>query len=305
LVLGTSGVSSASTILGTASGAYTFTASSNRQIIAQGGLTAAANTTYTVSLYVESNPNSALASQMLSIVGNPAGSTFTAPAGTPAAGTRITATLVVGATAGTFDLRLGIGVTGNTTGTVRISCPQIEAGTFATSYIPTTTTSLTRNADVVSMTGTNFSDWYNATQGTFFAQYTAGLNGVFAFSAVNSTTPTTEAMYLRYNASQHQGVTVTGGVNVSAIFDVTGASAVNNVKTAFAYKANAYGIRSNGGASATAAANSASGALPSGINKLSIGSNQTGAAGFLNACIAKLSYYNISLLNAELSAVSK
>jgi hypothetical protein len=38
---------------------------------------------------------------------------------------------------------------------------QLEAGAFATSYIPTTTTSLTRNADVVSMTGTNFSDWYN------------------------------------------------------------------------------------------------------------------------------------------------
>lgn len=40
--------------------------------------------------------------------------------------------------------------------------PQHEAGAFATSYIPTTSAALTRNADVAMMTGTNFSDWYNA-----------------------------------------------------------------------------------------------------------------------------------------------
>jgi hypothetical protein len=43
---------------------------------------------------------------------------------------------------------------------------QLEAGGFATSYIPTTTTSLTRNADVATMTGANFSDWFNAVEGT-------------------------------------------------------------------------------------------------------------------------------------------
>ena len=182
---------------------------------------------------------------------------------------------------------------------------QLEAGAFATSYIPTTTLAVLRNADVVSMTGTNFSDWYNSTQGTFFAQYSVSVNGAFPFCAVNSATPTTEVMYLRYNATQHQGVTVTGGANVSAIFDGTAVSVINNVKTAFAYKANAYGIRSNGGAGSNASSNSASGALPSGINKLVIGANQTGATGFVNGCIAKLSYYNISLLNGELSAVSK
>lgn len=43
---------------------------------------------------------------------------------------------------------------------------QLEAGAFPTSYIPTTTTSLTRNADVVSMTGTNFSGWWRPSRGT-------------------------------------------------------------------------------------------------------------------------------------------
>jgi len=39
---------------------------------------------------------------------------------------------------------------------------QLEAGALPTSYIPTTTTSLTRNADVATMTGTNFSNWFKS-----------------------------------------------------------------------------------------------------------------------------------------------
>jgi hypothetical protein len=45
---------------------------------------------------------------------------------------------------------------------------QLEAGAFPTSYIPTEATTVTRNADVATMTGTNFSDWFNASAGTFF-----------------------------------------------------------------------------------------------------------------------------------------
>lgn len=50
---------------------------------------------------------------------------------------------------------------------------QIETGAFATSYIPTTTASLTRNADVVTMTGTNFSSWYNIGAGSWYIQTNA------------------------------------------------------------------------------------------------------------------------------------
>lgn len=50
---------------------------------------------------------------------------------------------------------------------------QLEAGAFATSYIPTTTTSLTRNADVVTMTGANFSSWYNVGAGSWYIQTNA------------------------------------------------------------------------------------------------------------------------------------
>lgn len=50
-------------------------------------------------------------------------------------------------------------------GTVQFA--QLELGSFATSFIPTTASQVTRSADVATMTGTNFSDWYNATEGAF------------------------------------------------------------------------------------------------------------------------------------------
>jgi hypothetical protein len=48
---------------------------------------------------------------------------------------------------------------------------QLEVGAFPTSYIPTTSSTKTRSADNVSMTGTNFSDWYNPSESTFLVSF--------------------------------------------------------------------------------------------------------------------------------------
>lgn len=42
---------------------------------------------------------------------------------------------------------------------------QVETGADVTTYIPTTTTAVTRNADVATITGTDFSDWWQAGRG--------------------------------------------------------------------------------------------------------------------------------------------
>lgn len=69
--------------------------------------------------------------------------------GTGAYPTRTTLTFTP--TAGTLTLTV--------TGTVQFA--QLELGSFATSFIPTAGTAVTRNADVATMTGTNFSDWFS------------------------------------------------------------------------------------------------------------------------------------------------
>jgi hypothetical protein len=45
---------------------------------------------------------------------------------------------------------------------------QLEAGSFPTSYIPTTTSTVTRSPDIATIEGTNFSSWYNQSEGTVF-----------------------------------------------------------------------------------------------------------------------------------------
>jgi len=60
--------------------------------------------------------------------------------------------------------------TGDGTSGIYIWGAQLEAGSFPTSYIPTTGTALTRSADVASITGSNFSSWYNQSEGTIMIQ---------------------------------------------------------------------------------------------------------------------------------------
>ena len=47
---------------------------------------------------------------------------------------------------------------------------QMEVGSFSTSYIPTAGSTVTRAADVASITGTNFSSWFNQVEGAILAE---------------------------------------------------------------------------------------------------------------------------------------
>jgi hypothetical protein len=63
--------------------------------------------------------------------------------------------------------------TGNGTSGIFLYGAQLEAGAFATSYIPTVASTVTRAADIAVMSGSNFSSWYNQSEGTIVAQATA------------------------------------------------------------------------------------------------------------------------------------
>lgn len=53
--------------------------------------------------------------------------------------------------------------------TISVFAAQIEAGSFPTSYIPTTSSQVTRAADVASVN--TLSPWFNASEGTLFVEY--------------------------------------------------------------------------------------------------------------------------------------
>ena len=74
---------------------------------------------------------------------------------------------------------------GDGTSGIYIWGAQLEAGAFPTSYIPTTASTVTRSADLAQMTGTNFSSWYNQTEGSMVASFST----IYEGSQVSGRTP--------------------------------------------------------------------------------------------------------------------
>ena len=173
---------------------------------------------------------------------------------------------------------------------------QLEAGAFATSYIPTTTTSLTRNADVVSMTGTNFSSWYNQSEGAFITEFTPDLTTKLDTRVISVNSPGQNDRVIDIYA---EVTPVWYSYNGFASLFI-GNFSVTSVpqKIATAYKSGDYGVAYNGGAATS------NGTV--GLNtptQLEIG-NIDGIRQ-LNGHMRKINYYPQRLINAELQAFSK
>ena len=100
-----------------------------------------------------------------------------------------TRTLSGGVTVGQVSHTMNIPVTGNTAidFTIRMGLHQLEQGAFATSPILTSSATVTRAADVASITGSNFSSFYNQSEGTVFVDgSTAALTATTGFVAINA-----------------------------------------------------------------------------------------------------------------------
>ena len=155
------------------------------------------------------------------------------------------------ATAASYNIQLNnIGA-----GTVYAWGAQLEAGAFPTSYIPTTSATVTRAADVASITGANFS-FYNQTEGTVFASGDFVALGANSFSRIVSlagaNTGTDEiSIYTRVNVGSGDG-TIFGAVTVSSSLeaDLNSPAGAPNLsgayRSALAYKTNDFGLATNG-----------------------------------------------------------
>jgi hypothetical protein len=74
------------------------------------------------------------------------------------------------ATGNTINTDGNVTFTAAGTEAVLIWGAQLEAGAFATSYIPTIASTVTRSADVATITGSLFSQWYNAAAGSYIVE---------------------------------------------------------------------------------------------------------------------------------------
>jgi hypothetical protein len=187
--------------------------------------------------------------------------------------------------------------------TLRIGMPQLEAGSFMTSLIPTSGTPKTRNPDNVSMTGDNFSDWYNQSEGSIYCSvYNVGVTTTtsrFFYAIEDASAPSSD--FIRQwiwngNTSlllnSFYTSNTTGQVNaISAEFSVSLEDVNKKISVGYAQSDFA---RSYNGSLTT----DTSGNLPTGIDRLRIGTNLSGH-------ISQLTYYPTRLTNAQLQNLTK
>jgi hypothetical protein len=172
---------------------------------------------------------------------------------------------------------------------------------FVTSYIPTTTAAATRAADVAVMTGANFSNWYNQTEGTVFAESQLGSTFVSTRSAFDISDNSTNNRIVYRPAWVGGGIqtVIRSGGSLSA--DINSVRALNTSpsKAAIAYKVNDFQFTVNG----TSVGSDTLGPVPSGVNQIFIGF-VPGPGEWLNGHIRRLAFFPRRLADAELTALT-
>jgi hypothetical protein len=159
--------------------AYELTANSQETFFQSSSITIATNSSYVFSIELENIIGIIQYAQILAVAGQPAGSTMTyyrngVQVGSPFMGAeagRISAVLTTTTTGGSVAMRVGIGASGgNQTGTVVISCSQIEQGRYATSYISTAEGATTRITDTLSLNNIRTNGLISASGGTWYIE---------------------------------------------------------------------------------------------------------------------------------------
>jgi len=184
---------------------------------------------------------------------------------------------------------------------------QLEAGSFPTSYIPTTSSTVTRSAEVVSMTGTNFSSWYNQSEGSFIIEHRhdgvdsdgylfeiGGTSGNYAYSHAAHFIGST-------SASGYQSRSYFYGYGYpSSLFYFTKSTPT---KVFYGYKSGDYAAGADRVLSTTS--QSSWNLLVLTVdNYLGLGRRRDGTRSFQQLHISRLTYYPTRLSNATLQALT-
>lgn len=178
---------------------------------------------------------------------------------------------------------------------------QVEVGAFATSYIPTTTAALTRNGDNANISGANFSDWYNQSEGTFTStQSLIGASGNQSAFSVQGTSYNNNSFHCMASYNSTRRPRILGYSGATSVLDLymTGAVPLGNQYTVgFAYKTDDCAAAKNG---ETVVVDTTA-AIYTSMSDVYLGFGQNQ----LNGHIQKFNYWPQRLLNNEVQAFSK
>lgn len=193
--------------------------------------------------------------------------------------------VVSSTTAGiSFGLR-NINVTGvSDTADVLAYGAQLEAGSVATSYIPTSGSAGVRSSDNLVIDGTAFSDFYNQSEGTVYVEATGrGYDNFNTVYSINDGTPN-ERFYLR-TPTNNAFVIRAGGVEQCNLSQ-TNSSVGELARIAGSYKLNDVKYSKDGAGVST----DTSATMPTGLTRINVGSSVYDA-NFLNGHIKRLIYW--------------
>jgi hypothetical protein len=180
---------------------------------------------------------------------------------------------------------------------------QLEAGAFPTSYIPTVASTVTRSADVATITGSLFSQWYAQSEGSFVAIFTAAQNTFTTYIAASNGVVAQNSMHMDNDGSGNMRVAYYSGSSAVALLSLGATGTVGTVNIlGTAYRANDFAASRNGG---TVVSDTA-GAVPVGVNRLNIGADSSGAAvNVSNGHIRYAAYYPVRLADFQLQALTE
>jgi hypothetical protein len=191
--------------------------------------------------------------------------------------------------------------TGDGTSRLFLWGAQTEAGAFATSYIPTVASQVTRSADVCSISAPMFAPWYNQSQGTMVVEFVSnGINTVSSSLAAISDGTGNNILLPFINAGGVSFVSVLSGGATSASLN-TGAVTVRAIaKHASAYQADSFAATLNGAAPTVDTA----GPVPVGANVMNIGWAAPYGGLYLNGWLRRITYYPFRASNNQLQALT-
>jgi hypothetical protein len=170
--------------------------------------------------------------------------------------------------------------------TIRFSVPQLEQGSFATSYIPTTTATVTRAADVITIP---VAGWYNSNSWTLYSE------------AIRNDNNINNGAWLSQIGEGLRGLTG-GSVVLRGNFNAGSGNVINagqSIKSAAGVSSTGYSIVTNNGSLATGTG------TPATATQFTIGFGTTGVSGYLNGTLQKIRNYPLRVANSQLQLMTQ